>query len=67
MSMIETGYAFKSSARLMVASEELEPGDGWQYEKWVDKLVASPDMDPVDLGRAVVELVWYLVILNGSL
>jgi len=55
MSMIETAYALKSSAKLMVASEELEPGDGWQYAKWVHKLVASPNMDAAALGRAVVD------------
>jgi hypothetical protein len=55
MSMIETGYALKSSTGLMVGSEELEPGDGWQYAKWLDKLVASPEMDARQIGQAVVD------------
>lgn len=55
MSMLETGYALKSSAKIMVASEELEPGDGWQYAEWVGKLVASPGLDGTALGRAIVE------------
>jgi hypothetical protein len=54
MAMIETAYAVAPSTRLMVASEELEPGDGWQYAKWLDKVVANPQMSGVDVGKAVV-------------
>lgn len=39
MSMLESHYAFRKIARIMVASEELEPGDGWQYEYWLKPLV----------------------------
>ena len=39
---------------MLVASEELEPGAGWNYRPLLADLVARPDMSPVDLGRMVV-------------
>jgi hypothetical protein len=55
MSMMETAYALDGNVRLMVGSEELEPGDGWQYKDWLGRLVADPAMPPESLGRAVVD------------
>ena len=55
MSMMETAYALDQNVGLMVASEELEPGDGWQYRDWLSRLVADPTLSPNALGRAVVE------------
>ncbi|MBB3594937.1 hypothetical protein FHX08_005347 [Rhizobium sp. BK529] len=55
MAMLETAYAFETSTRLMVASEDLEPGDGWQYADWLDKIVANPAMSGEEIGKAVVK------------
>ncbi len=55
MQMIETGYAMRNVARVMVGSEELEPLDGWGYDGWLRALVNAPDMDGVALGKAVVD------------
>lgn len=55
MSMMETAYALDQNVRLMVASEELEPGDGWQYRDWLSRLVADPTLSADALGHAVVE------------
>lgn len=55
MSMIETAYAVAPTARFMVSSEELEPGDGWQYDDWLARLVAKPAMGADEVGRAVVD------------
>ncbi|ELX11784.1 cysteine peptidase C11 clostripain family [Janthinobacterium sp. HH01] len=55
MAMLETAYGVAPSVNVMVGSQELEPGSGWRYATWLDKLVAKPDMGAEDLSKAVVE------------
>lgn len=55
MGMLETAYAFAPNTQLMIGSEELEPGDGWQYASWLSRLIDDPKMEPEALGRAVVQ------------
>jgi hypothetical protein len=55
MAMLETGYALRNVASMLVGSEELEPGAGWNYERWLTPLVHDPsDFDAAKLGRAIV-------------
>ncbi|TIU90215.1 MAG: hypothetical protein E5V74_05175 [Mesorhizobium sp.] len=53
MGMVETGYALRNIGQVMVASEELEPGDGWNYADWLKKLTDNPDMTAADLGTTM--------------
>ncbi len=55
MGMIETAYAMRHVAKVMVASEELEPGFGWNYRDFLTRLVARPQMDARGLGTAIVD------------
>ncbi len=56
MAMIETAYAFRGVARVMVGSEELEPGNGWDYTQWLKPLVDAKGMvDAPELGRLLVQ------------
>lgn len=55
MAMLETAYGVAPSVNVMVGSQELEPGSGWRYSTWLDKLVAKPGMGAEDLSKAVVE------------
>jgi hypothetical protein len=55
MAMVETGYALRKCAKVMVGSEELEPGSGWNYADWLAKLTAKPSMNERDLGAVLVE------------
>jgi hypothetical protein len=56
MAMVETGYALRQVAQVMVASEELEPGTGWNYEGWLQPLVAAPrNYDAKALGALIVD------------
>jgi hypothetical protein len=54
MSMIETIYAFRNTASLVVASEELEPAAGWDYQPIVRRLVNRPTMTGTDLANAII-------------
>ena len=55
MSNLEVAYQAREHVSAVVASEELEPGDGWPYEEILRQLTEHPDMTGEDLGRAVVE------------
>jgi len=55
MSMIETAYGMREIARVLVASQELEPGNGWDYEDVLERLEKNPKMDAKDLGNALVQ------------
>jgi hypothetical protein len=55
MQMIETGYAMRKVAGVMVGSEELEPSEGWSYDGWLKALVGNPDMDSRAIATIMVE------------
>ena len=55
MQMIETGYAMRNVAAVMVGSEELEPVQGWGYGDWLQSLTDAPDMDAKKLSKVIVE------------
>jgi hypothetical protein len=56
MAMVETGYALRHAGKVLVGSEELEPGAGWNYERWLASLVADPaGYDAPKLGRLLVD------------
>ena len=41
--------------RYMVASEEIEPGNGWDYTGWVGALARDPSMNGASLGKAICD------------
>jgi len=55
MATIDTAYTFSDVAHYLVASEELEPGNGWYYTGWLGALANDPSMDGADLGRAICD------------
>nr|MDA8130964.1 clostripain-related cysteine peptidase [Elusimicrobiota bacterium] len=54
MQMMEVAYEARSGADYIVASEETEPGDGYTYNTWLDKLTASPSMEAAALSKVMV-------------
>jgi hypothetical protein len=55
MSMVETTYAMRNFAETFVGSEELEPGNGWDYNDWLGQLVSHPLMTGRQLASTLVE------------
>ena len=55
MGMLETAYELKDVAPVMVASEELEPGRGWNYATLAQALVAAPQSDATALAEIIVQ------------
>lgn len=55
MGTIETAYMLEPYADYLIASEETEPADGWDYTPWLNSLGANPSIDTVALGQVVVD------------
>ena len=55
MATVETAGALKDIARWMVASEELEPGCGWNYTGFFQALADEPRLNGAMLGRAICD------------
>ena len=53
MATVDVASAFRNFAKYLVASEEVEPGNGWVYSGWIGALAADPAMDGEDLGVAI--------------
>lgn len=54
MAMLETAYELKDLAPLTVASEELEPGQGWNYTTLAEAIIASPAVDETGLAAMII-------------
>ena len=52
--LAEQAWDAAALADVMVASEETEPGNGWNYQTFLASLVANPGASPIDLGAAAV-------------
>ena len=55
MATFDTANTLHGYTRYMVASEELEPGNGWEYTGWLSKLVENPAMGGDGLGKAMCD------------
>ncbi len=55
MADIETMYALSSYGKVLVASQELEPGVGWDYEAILNELTLNPSMDAFQLGKIIAD------------
>lgn len=50
MATIDVAAVYQNFAKYLVASEELEPANGWNYSGWLSALAENPSMDGEDLG-----------------
>ncbi|MBX7172445.1 MAG: hypothetical protein K1X72_15870 [Pyrinomonadaceae bacterium] len=55
MANFEAAKSIAPFGKTMVGSEELEPGNGWNYTPLMASLVQNPQMDSVALGKRVVD------------
>lgn len=55
MASMEVGNAFSDIAKYMVASEEVEPGTGWDYHEWVSELAEHPEKNGAQIGKAICD------------
>lgn len=55
MANFEAATAIAPFGKTMVASEELEPGNGWNYTPLLTAFTGNPQMDGVALGKIIVD------------
>jgi Clostripain family len=55
MGNFEVAKALAPYGQVMVASEELEPGEGWDYTPMLQALHKSPKMNGLELGHVIVD------------
>lgn len=54
MSTLEAAYEYRTVAGILVASQELVEGYGWDYDDLLGRLVNNPSMTPRQLASAMV-------------
>ena len=55
MATVENGLMLSQYADYMIASEESEPGVGWYYTNWLNKLTENPSMPTVQIGKNIAD------------
>lgn len=55
MSTLDTANVFKKYASYLVASEELEPGNGWDYSGWLTEFANNTGMNGAQLGTSICD------------
>ena len=55
MGTVETATALAPYADYLIASEEMEPGNGWFYTNWVSSLLKEPKLSVDKLGKQIID------------
>jgi len=55
MATLEVAEALSPFAKFMVASEQLEPGAGWDYVPWLQRLADEPTVGGETIGRIIAD------------
>ena len=55
MATFDTASSIQNFSRYMVASEEVEPGNGWNYTGWVGALAKNPAIGGAALGKEICD------------
>ena len=55
LATVENGLMLESYADYMIASEESEPGVGWYYTNWLNKVSKNTSMSTVEIGKTIVD------------
>jgi len=54
MGMAEVAYETRNETKYFVGSEETEPGDGYEYNRWLSNLAGNPSAAGNTLGQYIV-------------
>ena len=56
MGVTEQAYELKDATKVVVASQETEPAQGWDYTGWLNKLaVAGGGLDTQEMSNAIID------------
>lgn len=66
MASMENAAMVAPYGRYMVASEEIEPGGGWDYGHWTQYLAAHPESDGLALGKVICDSYYDKCAASGN-
>lgn len=55
MATVDTAYTFSDIAQYLVASQEVEPGNGWFYSGWIGALADNPNIEALELAKIICD------------
>lgn len=55
MATVDVAKTFSDIGKYLVASEEVEPGNGWLYSGWMKALANNSGIDGTQLGKAICD------------
>lgn len=55
MATVDTAASLELFANYFVASQEIEPGNGWQYTLWLSALADNTNMSTIELGKTICD------------
>lgn len=55
MASAEVAESLHGYGRYLAASEEIEPGEGWDYTPWLNALSANPGMNGAQVGKQIAD------------
>lgn len=55
MATLDVAYTFSDIGKYLVASEETEPANGWDYTGWANGLGEDPGMDGLAFGKLICD------------
>ncbi len=72
MASLEVAHSLSGVARYLAASEEVEPGTGWDYAAWLGALADNPGMNGAQLCKTIADSymrsqVWLTRLFENSL
>ena len=66
MGTVETASMLVPYSKYMIASQEIEPGSGWNYSSIGQCLAANPSADAVTLGKAICDGFYQNCVANDQ-
>ena len=55
MATIDVAYTYNDIGKYLVASQEIEPNNGWLYSGWVSALAQNPQLNGSELGKIICD------------
>lgn len=55
MATVDTAASIEPYGRYFVASQEVEPGNGWQYTLWLNALASNTSKSAAELGKNICD------------
>lgn len=55
MATVDTAASIEPYGNYFVASQEIEPGNGWQYTLWLSALAHNTKMSAIELGKTICD------------